>query len=156
MCTLLEKRCYNPLDSWILTKQTSLHLWYFCVFTLCTQFFKLRTTSAVSVLYIQRTGLIQISRTSLTLWFPPGECLLCALQMDIISLFPLEVFYYFTGVNSLLRFPRLLKVRRFFCFVHSWSLWSGWTADLCFPLSVHGFLWVQRQNGICDEESVHL
>uniref|UniRef100_A0A3B4GU07 Cyclic nucleotide gated channel subunit beta 1a n=1 Tax=Pundamilia nyererei TaxID=303518 RepID=A0A3B4GU07_9CICH len=36
-------------------------------------------------------------------------CLLCALQMDIISLFPLEVFYYFTGVNSLLRFPRLLK-----------------------------------------------
>lgn len=101
-------------------------------------------------------GLIQISRTSLTLWFPLGECLLCALQMDIISLFPLEVFYYFTGVNSLLRFPRLLKVRRFFCFVHSWSLWSGWTADLCFPLSVHGFLWVQRQNGICDEESVHL
>uniref|UniRef100_A0AAX7SN21 Cyclic nucleotide-binding domain-containing protein n=1 Tax=Astatotilapia calliptera TaxID=8154 RepID=A0AAX7SN21_ASTCA len=30
-------------------------------------------------------------------------------KMDIISLFPLEVFYYFTGVNSLLRFPRLLK-----------------------------------------------
>lgn len=30
--------------------------------------------------------------------------------MDVISLFPLEIFYYFTGVNSLLRFPRLLKV----------------------------------------------
>uniref|UniRef100_A0A3Q2Q2B4 Cyclic nucleotide gated channel subunit beta 1a n=1 Tax=Fundulus heteroclitus TaxID=8078 RepID=A0A3Q2Q2B4_FUNHE len=33
-------------------------------------------------------------------------------KMDIISLFPMEIFYYFTGVNSLLRFPRLLKVRR--------------------------------------------
>lgn len=31
-------------------------------------------------------------------------------QTDVISLFPMEVFYYFTGVNSLLRFPRLLKV----------------------------------------------
>uniref|UniRef100_A0A669F653 Cyclic nucleotide gated channel subunit beta 1 n=1 Tax=Oreochromis niloticus TaxID=8128 RepID=A0A669F653_ORENI len=40
-------------------------------------------------------------------------------KMDIISLFPLEVFYYFTGVNSLLRFPRLLKVRSFLCFVHN-------------------------------------
>ncbi|MED6236607.1 cyclic nucleotide gated channel beta 1 [Ataeniobius toweri] len=30
-------------------------------------------------------------------------------KMDIISLFPMEIFYYFTGVNSLLRFPRLLK-----------------------------------------------
>lgn len=33
-------------------------------------------------------------------------------QMDVISLFPMEIFYYFTGVNSLLRFPRLLKVGR--------------------------------------------
>ncbi|XP_034536167.1 cyclic nucleotide-gated cation channel beta-1-like [Notolabrus celidotus] len=31
-------------------------------------------------------------------------------KMDIISLFPMEILYYFTGVNSLLRFPRLLKV----------------------------------------------
>ncbi|CAL8276607.1 unnamed protein product [Boreogadus saida] len=30
-------------------------------------------------------------------------------KMDMICLFPMEVFYYFTGVNSLLRFPRLLK-----------------------------------------------
>ncbi|KAM3625080.1 uncharacterized protein V6R79_006570 [Siganus canaliculatus] len=30
-------------------------------------------------------------------------------QMDVISLFPMEILYYFTGVNSLLRFPRLLK-----------------------------------------------
>lgn len=34
--------------------------------------------------------------------------------MDVISLFPMEIFYYFTGVNSLLRFPRLLKVRMYF------------------------------------------
>ncbi len=27
---------------------------------------------------------------------------------------------------------------------------------LVFPLSVHGFLWVQWQNGSCDEEGVHL
>ncbi|KPP73943.1 hypothetical protein Z043_106939 [Scleropages formosus] len=31
-------------------------------------------------------------------------------KMDILSLVPLEVFYFKTGVNSLLRFPRLLKV----------------------------------------------
>ncbi|XP_069386078.1 cyclic nucleotide-gated channel beta-3 isoform X3 [Paralichthys olivaceus] len=30
-------------------------------------------------------------------------------KMDVISLFPMEIFYYFTGVNSLLRFPRLMK-----------------------------------------------
>ncbi|XP_041843526.1 cyclic nucleotide-gated cation channel beta-3 [Melanotaenia boesemani] len=30
-------------------------------------------------------------------------------KMDVISLFPMEVLYYFTGVNPLLRFPRLLK-----------------------------------------------
>uniref|UniRef100_A0A8D0D282 Cyclic nucleotide gated channel subunit beta 1a n=1 Tax=Sander lucioperca TaxID=283035 RepID=A0A8D0D282_SANLU len=38
------------------------------------------------------------------------------LQMDIISLFPMEIFYFFTGVNSLLRFPRLLKYMAFFEF----------------------------------------
>jgi len=32
-------------------------------------------------------------------------------QMDVISLFPLDVLYVFTGVKSLLRFPRLLKVK---------------------------------------------
>ncbi|XP_016520548.1 cyclic nucleotide-gated cation channel beta-1-like isoform X7 [Poecilia formosa] len=37
-------------------------------------------------------------------------------KMDVISLFPMEIFYYFTGVNSLLRFPRLLKYMVFFEF----------------------------------------
>ncbi|KAM7014986.1 cyclic nucleotide-gated channel beta-1 [Tautogolabrus adspersus] len=37
-------------------------------------------------------------------------------KMDVISLFPMEIFYYFTGVNSLLRFPRLLKYMAFFEF----------------------------------------
>ncbi|XP_068607454.1 cyclic nucleotide-gated channel beta-3 [Brachionichthys hirsutus] len=37
-------------------------------------------------------------------------------KMDVISLFPMEIFYYFTGVNSLLRFPRLLKYTVFFEF----------------------------------------
>ncbi|XP_035811216.2 cyclic nucleotide-gated cation channel beta-3 isoform X5 [Amphiprion ocellaris] len=37
-------------------------------------------------------------------------------KMDVISLFPMEIFYYFTGVNSLLRFPRLLKYSAFFEF----------------------------------------
>uniref|UniRef100_A0A6Q2Y6Y7 Cyclic nucleotide gated channel subunit beta 1 n=1 Tax=Esox lucius TaxID=8010 RepID=A0A6Q2Y6Y7_ESOLU len=37
-------------------------------------------------------------------------------QMDCISMFPMEIFYYFTGVNSLLRFPRLLKYMAFFEF----------------------------------------
>uniref|UniRef100_A0A8C2W8B5 Cyclic nucleotide gated channel subunit beta 1a n=1 Tax=Cyclopterus lumpus TaxID=8103 RepID=A0A8C2W8B5_CYCLU len=36
--------------------------------------------------------------------------------MDVISLFPLEILYCFTGVNSLLRFPRLLKYMAFFEF----------------------------------------
>ncbi|XP_062327873.1 cyclic nucleotide-gated cation channel beta-3-like isoform X8 [Osmerus eperlanus] len=37
-------------------------------------------------------------------------------KMDIISLLPLEIFYIKTGVNSLLRFPRLLKYMAFFEF----------------------------------------
>ncbi|KAK0150671.1 Cyclic nucleotide-gated cation channel beta-1 [Merluccius polli] len=37
-------------------------------------------------------------------------------KMDMICLFPMEIFYYFTGVNSLLRFPRLLKYMVFFEF----------------------------------------
>uniref|UniRef100_A0A8C7CV38 Cyclic nucleotide-binding domain-containing protein n=1 Tax=Oncorhynchus kisutch TaxID=8019 RepID=A0A8C7CV38_ONCKI len=37
-------------------------------------------------------------------------------QMDCISMFPMEIFYYFTGVNSLLRFPRPLKYMAFFEF----------------------------------------
>ena len=32
-------------------------------------------------------------------------------QMDVISLVPLELFYFKTGINPLLRFPRLLKAR---------------------------------------------
>uniref|UniRef100_A0A3Q3W2A3 Cyclic nucleotide-binding domain-containing protein n=1 Tax=Mola mola TaxID=94237 RepID=A0A3Q3W2A3_MOLML len=37
-------------------------------------------------------------------------------KMDVVSLFPMEILYYFTGVNSLLRFPRLLKYMAFFEF----------------------------------------
>ncbi|XP_058243389.1 cyclic nucleotide-gated cation channel beta-3 isoform X1 [Hemibagrus wyckioides] len=37
-------------------------------------------------------------------------------KMDIISLFPLEILYYFTGVKSILRFPRILKYMAFFEF----------------------------------------
>ncbi|XP_051920183.1 cyclic nucleotide-gated cation channel beta-3-like isoform X2 [Hippocampus zosterae] len=37
-------------------------------------------------------------------------------KMDVISLFPLEILYYWTGVTSLLRFPRLLKYHVFFEF----------------------------------------
>uniref|UniRef100_A0A3Q3JMK5 Cyclic nucleotide-binding domain-containing protein n=1 Tax=Monopterus albus TaxID=43700 RepID=A0A3Q3JMK5_MONAL len=37
-------------------------------------------------------------------------------KMDVLSLFPMEIFYFFTGVNSLLRFPRLLKYMVFFEF----------------------------------------
>lgn len=32
--------------------------------------------------------------------------------MDVISLFPMDLLYFKTGVNSLLRFPRMLKVRQ--------------------------------------------
>ncbi|XP_035275421.1 cyclic nucleotide-gated cation channel beta-1-like [Anguilla anguilla] len=37
-------------------------------------------------------------------------------KMDVASLIPLELFYIKTGVNSLLRFPRLLKYMAFFEF----------------------------------------
>uniref|UniRef100_A0A3Q3DTU7 Cyclic nucleotide gated channel subunit beta 1 n=1 Tax=Hippocampus comes TaxID=109280 RepID=A0A3Q3DTU7_HIPCM len=37
-------------------------------------------------------------------------------KMDVISLFPMEILYYWTGVTSLLRFPRLLKYHVFFEF----------------------------------------
>lgn len=48
-------------------------------------------------------------------------CAVCS-QMDVISLFPMEILYYFTGVNSLLRFPRLLKVGMCFMFMHMFVL----------------------------------
>ncbi len=38
-------------------------------------------------------------------------------QFDVASLVPLELFYFKTGINPLLRLPRLLKVR--FITVHS-------------------------------------
>ncbi|XP_057203410.1 cyclic nucleotide-gated cation channel beta-3 isoform X2 [Triplophysa rosa] len=37
-------------------------------------------------------------------------------KMDVISLFPLDILYFFTGVKSVLRFPRLLKYHAFFEF----------------------------------------
>ncbi|XP_030650078.1 cyclic nucleotide-gated cation channel beta-1 [Chanos chanos] len=37
-------------------------------------------------------------------------------KMDVISLFPLDILYVFTGVKSVLRFPRLLKYMAFFEF----------------------------------------
>ncbi|XP_053534209.1 cyclic nucleotide-gated cation channel beta-1 [Ictalurus punctatus] len=37
-------------------------------------------------------------------------------KMDMISLLPLDVLYYFTGVKSILRFPRILKYMAFFEF----------------------------------------
>ncbi|KAK9958378.1 hypothetical protein ABG768_010502 [Culter alburnus] len=37
-------------------------------------------------------------------------------KMDVISLFPLDVLYVFTGVKSLWRFPRILKYNAFFEF----------------------------------------
>ncbi|XP_048113153.1 cyclic nucleotide-gated cation channel beta-1-like [Alosa alosa] len=37
-------------------------------------------------------------------------------KMDVISLLPLELFYFKTGINPLLRFPRLLKIMSFFEF----------------------------------------
>uniref|UniRef100_G3Q050 Cyclic nucleotide-binding domain-containing protein n=1 Tax=Gasterosteus aculeatus aculeatus TaxID=481459 RepID=G3Q050_GASAC len=39
-------------------------------------------------------------------------------KMDVISLFPMEILYVFTGVNSLLRFPRLLKVNVFILYLY--------------------------------------
>ncbi|XP_076142755.1 uncharacterized protein cngb1a [Alosa pseudoharengus] len=37
-------------------------------------------------------------------------------KMDVLSLFPFDLLYFKTGVNSLLRFPRLLKYMAFFEF----------------------------------------
>ncbi|XP_028811861.1 cyclic nucleotide-gated cation channel beta-3 isoform X4 [Denticeps clupeoides] len=37
-------------------------------------------------------------------------------KMDVLSLLPLDILYFKTGVNSLLRFPRLLKYMAFFEF----------------------------------------
>ncbi|KAJ0069573.1 hypothetical protein NL108_010389, partial [Boleophthalmus pectinirostris] len=36
--------------------------------------------------------------------------------LDVISLLPLELFYFKTGINPLLRLPRLLKINSFFVF----------------------------------------
>ncbi|KAJ0029612.1 hypothetical protein NQD34_004609 [Periophthalmus magnuspinnatus] len=37
-------------------------------------------------------------------------------KLDVISLVPLELFYFKTGINPLLRLPRLLKINSFFVF----------------------------------------
>uniref|UniRef100_A0A667XXX8 Cyclic nucleotide gated channel subunit beta 1b n=1 Tax=Myripristis murdjan TaxID=586833 RepID=A0A667XXX8_9TELE len=37
-------------------------------------------------------------------------------KFDVVSLVPLELFYFKTGINPLLRFPRLLKINSFFEF----------------------------------------
>lgn len=88
--------------------------------------------------------------------------------MDVVSLFPMEILYYFTGVNSLLRFPRLLKVstrsintilsnfipclslsclyfksNRGFRVLHRWFLWTLQLPQLqillCFPSQYMAF-----------------
>uniref|UniRef100_A0A3Q3ME79 Cyclic nucleotide gated channel subunit beta 1b n=1 Tax=Mastacembelus armatus TaxID=205130 RepID=A0A3Q3ME79_9TELE len=41
---------------------------------------------------------------------------LLVLQFDVASLIPLELFYFLTGINPLLRLPRLLKINSFFEF----------------------------------------
>nr|XP_009292120.1 cyclic nucleotide-gated cation channel beta-1 isoform X5 [Danio rerio] len=46
-------------------------------------------------------------------------------KMDVISLFPLDVLYVFTGVKSLLRFPRLLKYNAFFEFNDRLEAWMS-------------------------------
>lgn len=47
-------------------------------------------------------------------------------QLDVASLVPLELFYFLTGINPLLRLPRLLKVLGFipplFPTLFFWSL----------------------------------
>lgn len=49
---------------------------------------------------------------SVTYWFvQPVRWSLLLFQFDVISLVPLELFYFKTGINPLLRLPRLLKVR---------------------------------------------
>lgn len=55
-------------------------------------------------------------------------------------------------------------LHQMFALIFSFPLRRFWVSCRCssscthwlFSLSVHGFLWVQRQNGSCDEESVHL
>ncbi|TRY64689.1 hypothetical protein DNTS_006396 [Danionella cerebrum] len=46
-------------------------------------------------------------------------------KMDMISLFPLDFLYVFTGVKSLLRFPRLLKYNAFFEFNDRLEAWMS-------------------------------
>lgn len=82
----------------------------------------------------------------------------CVVQFDVASLVPLELFYFKTGINPLLRLPRLLKV----AFTSNlYSLWELSPQSLIWFLLIHSstdqlFLWVQRTPRSHFDQSIHL
>ncbi|XP_033847671.1 cyclic nucleotide-gated cation channel beta-1 [Periophthalmus magnuspinnatus] len=91
---------------WAFPYQTpdNIHLWLFMDYT-CDLIYILDILVFQPRLQFVRAGDIVCDKKDMRDHYMTTE----RFKMDVISLFPMEVFYYFTGVNSLLRFPRLLK-----------------------------------------------
>ncbi|KAK7912863.1 hypothetical protein WMY93_013074 [Mugilogobius chulae] len=91
---------------WAFPYQTpeNIHLWLFMDYT-CDLIYILDILVFQPRLQFVRAGDIVCDKKDMREHYMTTE----RFKMDVISLFPMEIFYYFTGVNSLLRFPRLLK-----------------------------------------------
>ncbi|KAM4602968.1 cyclic nucleotide-gated channel beta-1 [Polymixia lowei] len=98
---------------WAFPYQTAenVHLWLFMDYT-CDLIYITDMVLFQSRLQFVRAGDIVCDKKDMREHYMTTE----RYKMDVICLFPMEVFYYFTGVNSLLRFPRILKYMVFFEF----------------------------------------
>ncbi|XP_046721282.1 cyclic nucleotide-gated cation channel beta-1 isoform X2 [Silurus meridionalis] len=98
---------------WAFPYQTSenIHLWLLADY-LCDAIYILDITVFQPRLEFVRGGDIVCNKKDMREHYMKTE----RFKMDVISLMPLDILYFFTGVKSILRFPRLLKYMAFFEF----------------------------------------
>ncbi|KAI5629673.1 cyclic nucleotide-gated cation channel beta-1 isoform X8 [Silurus asotus] len=98
---------------WAFPYQTSenIHLWLLADY-LCDAIYILDITVFQPRLEFVRGGDIVCNKKDMREHYMKTE----RFKMDVISLMPLDILYVFTGVKSILRFPRLLKYMAFFEF----------------------------------------
>ncbi|KAK1785146.1 hypothetical protein P4O66_018557, partial [Electrophorus voltai] len=98
---------------WVFPYQTpeNIHLWLLVDY-LCDTIYILDILVFQPRLQFVRGGDIVCDKKDMRVHYMKTQ----RFKMDLISLFPLDILYYFTGVKSVLRFPRLLKYMAFFEF----------------------------------------
>uniref|UniRef100_A0A3B4XMT4 Cyclic nucleotide gated channel subunit beta 1b n=1 Tax=Seriola lalandi dorsalis TaxID=1841481 RepID=A0A3B4XMT4_SERLL len=96
---------------WAFPYQTPDNIYYWLLTDyLCDLIYILDITVFQPRLQFIRGGDIVVSNLVRVRWY------LTVFQFDVASLVPLELFYFKTGINPLLRLPRLLKINSFFEF----------------------------------------